>query len=100
MTKNLPVKVPRWGGASGRLHRHGNRTGGLFHQHLLRRPQWFSYGIHLCGSEEQKQRWLPDMAAFNKIGCFALTEPLVGSGAAGGLLTTAHRQGDTHRRGL
>jgi glutaryl-CoA dehydrogenase len=51
--------------------------------------------IHLCGSEEQKQRWLPDMAAFNKIGCFALTEPLVGSGAAGGLLTTAHRQGDT-----
>ncbi len=51
--------------------------------------------IHLCGSEEQKQRWLPDMAAFNKIGCFALTEPLVGSGASGGLLTTAHRQGDT-----
>ncbi len=51
--------------------------------------------IHLCGSEEQKQRWLPDMAAFNKIGCFALTEPLVGSGAAGGLLTTAQRQGDS-----
>jgi len=51
--------------------------------------------IHLCGSEEQKQRWLPDMAALRKIGCFALTEPLVGSGAAGGLLTTAHRQGDT-----
>ena len=51
--------------------------------------------IHLCGSEEQKQRWLPDMAAFNKIGCFALTEPLVGSGAAGGLLTTARREGDT-----
>ncbi len=51
--------------------------------------------IHLCGSEEQKQRWLPEMAALNKIGCFGLTEPLVGSGAAGGLLTTAQRQGDT-----
>ena len=51
--------------------------------------------IYICGSEEQKQRWLPDMAAFNKIGCFALTEPLVGSGAAKGLLTTASRQGDT-----
>ncbi len=51
--------------------------------------------IYICGSEEQRQRWLPDMAAFNKIGCFALTEPLVGSGAAGGLLTTAHREGDT-----
>ena len=51
--------------------------------------------IYICGSEEQRQRWLPDMAAFNKIGCFALTEPLVGSGAAGGLLTTARREGDT-----
>jgi glutaryl-CoA dehydrogenase len=51
--------------------------------------------IYLCGSEEQRQRWLPDMAAMNKIGCFALTEPLVGSGAAGGLLTTARREGDT-----
>jgi glutaryl-CoA dehydrogenase len=50
--------------------------------------------IYLCGSEEQRQRWLPDMAAFNKIGCFALTEPLVGSGASGGLLTTARREGD------
>jgi len=30
-----------------------------------------------------------------KIGCFGLTEPLVGSGAGGGLLTTAKRDGDT-----
>jgi glutaryl-CoA dehydrogenase len=35
------------------------------------------------------------MARFDKIGCFALTEPLVGSGASGGLLTTAKRDGDT-----
>src|SRR6202008_978895 len=32
---------------------------------------------------------------FEKIGCFGLTEPLVGSGASGGLLTTAKREGDT-----
>ena len=45
--------------------------------------------IYLDGSEEQKQKWLPQMARLEKIGCFGLTEPLVGSGAAGGLLTTA-----------
>src|SRR5271163_5015435 len=51
--------------------------------------------IYLGGSEEQKQKWLPPMARFEKIGCFGLTEPLVGSGASGGLLTTAKRDGDT-----
>jgi glutaryl-CoA dehydrogenase len=35
------------------------------------------------------------MARYESIGCFGLTEPLVGSGAAGGLLTTAKREGDT-----
>src|SRR5579859_803034 len=51
--------------------------------------------IALGGSEEQKQKWLPPMARLEKIGCFGLTEPLVGSGAAGGLTTTAKREGDT-----
>ena len=51
--------------------------------------------IYLGGSEEQKQTWLPPMARMEKIGCFGLTEPLVGSGAGGGLLTTAKREGDT-----
>ena len=50
--------------------------------------------IYLCGSEEQKWRWLPAMARMEKIGAFALTEPEVGSGAAGGLTTTARRDGD------
>ena len=36
--------------------------------------------IYLDGSEEQKQKWLPPMARFEKIGCFGLTEPLVGFG--------------------
>jgi glutaryl-CoA dehydrogenase len=61
------------------------------------------YGVHsglamgsifLGGSEEQKQRWLPPMARLEKVGCFGLTEPLVGSGTGGGLLTTAKRDGD------
>jgi glutaryl-CoA dehydrogenase len=51
--------------------------------------------IYLDGSEEQKQKWLPPMARWEKIGCFGLTEPLVGSGASGGLTTTAKRDGDT-----
>jgi len=51
--------------------------------------------IYLGGSEEQKKKWLPPMARFEKIGCFGLTEPLVGSGASGGLTSTAKREGDT-----
>src|SRR5215467_14511396 len=51
--------------------------------------------IAIAGSEEQKQKWLPPMARMDKIGCFGLTEPLVGSGAGGGLTTTAKREGDT-----
>jgi glutaryl-CoA dehydrogenase len=51
--------------------------------------------IYLCGSEEQKQQWLPPMARFEKIGAFGLTEPEVGSGASGGLTTTARREGES-----
>ena len=51
--------------------------------------------IYLGGSEEQKQKWLPPMARWEKIGCFGLTEPLVGSGTSRGMLTTAKREGDT-----
>ena len=50
--------------------------------------------IYLCGSEEQKRRWLPGMARLERIGAFGLTEPEVGSGAARGLATTARRDGD------
>jgi glutaryl-CoA dehydrogenase len=49
--------------------------------------------IYLCGSAEQKERWLPSMARLEKIGAFGLTEPDVGSGVAGGLTTTARRDG-------
>lgn len=47
--------------------------------------------IYICGSEEQKQKWLPQMQKFEKIGAFGLTEPEVGSGAAGGLTVTCKK---------
>jgi glutaryl-CoA dehydrogenase len=50
--------------------------------------------IHLCGSEQQKAKWLPPMHRFVKIGAFGLTEPDVGSAASRGLKTTARREGD------
>ncbi len=46
------------------------------------------YPIHTFGSEEQKQKWLPPMAAGEAIGCFGLTEPDFGSDP-GGMITTA-----------
>jgi len=51
--------------------------------------------IYLCGSEEQKQRWLPPMMRFEKIGSFGLTEPLVGSATSRGMMTTCRREDDT-----
>jgi glutaryl-CoA dehydrogenase len=51
--------------------------------------------MHLCGSEEQKERWLPAMARMELIGAFGLTEPDSGSDVARGLRTTARREGDT-----
>ena len=49
--------------------------------------------IAMLGSEEQKQRWLPPMAALDKLGAFALTEPLHGSDSVA-LESSARRDGD------
>jgi len=51
------------------------------------------YPIHAFGSDEQKQRWLPEMAAGRAIGCFGLTEPHGGSDPAN-MKTHARRDGD------
>src|SRR5690242_17036420 len=51
------------------------------------------YAIHRWGSEEQKQEWLPRMAAGEAIGCFGLTEPDSGSDP-GSMRTRAKRDGD------
>ncbi|MFI8962850.1 acyl-CoA dehydrogenase family protein [Streptomyces sp. NPDC053493] len=50
------------------------------------------YAIWKYGSEEQKQRWLPGMAAGEYIGCFGLTEPDAGSDP-GAMRTNAKRDG-------
>ena len=50
------------------------------------------FAIHAHGSEEQKQQWLPEMAAGEKIGCFGLTEPDFGSNPAG-MRTRAKQDG-------
>ncbi len=52
------------------------------------------YPIYTFGSEEQKQKWLPDLAAGRKIGCFGLTEPDFGSNP-GGMLTRAGQDGNS-----
>ena len=61
------------------------------------------YGVHsflamqsiaLLGDEEQRERWLPEMARMEKIGAFGLTEPQHGSDAVG-LETSARRDGDS-----
>ncbi len=51
------------------------------------------FAIHAFGSDEQKQRWLPEMSAGRALGCFGLTEPDFGSNPAG-MRTNAKRDGD------
>lgn len=55
--------------------------------HSLTLLQW--------GTEEQKQRWLPDLATGKKVGAFGLTEPNAGSDAAN-IKTTAVRDGESY----
>ena len=50
------------------------------------------YPIYTFGSEEQKQKWLPELAAGRKLGCFGLTEPGFGSNP-GGMTTRARKDG-------
>ncbi len=50
------------------------------------------FPIHRYGSDEQKQEWLPRMAAGEVVGCFGLTEPDFGSNPAG-MRTSARRDG-------
>ncbi|MGD0731647.1 MAG: acyl-CoA dehydrogenase family protein [Terracidiphilus sp.] len=53
------------------------------------------YPIYTFGSEEQKNTWLPALAAGEKLGCFGLTEPGFGSNP-GGMTTTARKSGDEY----
>ena len=50
------------------------------------------YPIHAFGSEDQKQKWLPQLQQGRAIGCFGLTEPDFGSNTSG-MLTNAKKDG-------
>jgi alkylation response protein AidB-like acyl-CoA dehydrogenase len=52
--------------------------------------------IMIGGSDEQKRRWLPDLASGKKLAAYALTEPGSGSDAAGSMRTRARRDGDDY----
>jgi alkylation response protein AidB-like acyl-CoA dehydrogenase len=52
--------------------------------------------ILIGGTDEQKRRWIPDLASGAKIAAYALTEPGSGSDAAGSMRTRARRDGDDY----
>lgn len=109
--RELTASIAELGITGSAYHGHGcpgfsNLLAGLIAMEMGRVDASFAtfFGVHsglalgtvmLTGSEEQRRRWVPDMVAWRKIGAFALTEPDVGSAAAGGLTTTARREGDT-----
>ena len=78
---------------SGLVHMELNRGDGSLGTFLGVQAGLAMQSIAMLGSEEQKQRWLPPMAQLEKVGAFALTEPLHGSDAVA-LETSARRDGD------
>jgi alkylation response protein AidB-like acyl-CoA dehydrogenase len=46
------------------------------------------------GTIEQKERWVPDLLTFDKVGAWAITEPNSGSDAFGGMMTTVRPEGE------
>jgi glutaryl-CoA dehydrogenase len=79
--------------ASGLVHLEINRGDGSLGTFLGVQAGLAMQSIAMLGSDEQKQRWLPAMARLDKLGAFALTEPLHGSDAVA-LETSARRDGD------
>ena len=80
--------------AAGLVHMELNRGDGSIGTFVGVQAGLAMQSIAMLGSEEQKQRWLPDMAKVAKLGAFALTEPKHGSDSVA-LETTATRDGDT-----
>jgi len=65
--------------ATGLVHMELNRGDGSLGTFVGVQAGLAMQSIAMLGSEEQKQRWLPGMARLDKLGAFALTEPLHGS---------------------
>ena len=79
--------------ATGLVHMELNRGDGSLGTFVGVQAGLAMQSIAMLGSEEQKQRWLPGMARLDKLGAFALTEPLHGSDSVS-LETSARREGD------
>jgi glutaryl-CoA dehydrogenase len=76
--------------ATGLVHMELNRGDGSLGTFVGVQAGLAMQSIAMLGSEEQKQRWLPGMARLDKLGAFALTEPLHGSDSVS-LETSARR---------
>jgi len=81
--------------SAGLIHMELNRGDGSLGTFLAVQGGLAMKAIATCGSEEQKQRWLPPMARLEKIGAFALTEPEHGSDSVS-LETTASPDGGSY----
>lgn len=79
---------------AGLLSRELGRIDGSFCTFLGAHANLAMGSIYLLGNEEQRQRWLPEMASLDKLGAFALTEPKHGSDSVA-LETSARRDGDS-----
>src|SRR6266702_2264659 len=79
--------------ATGLVHMELNRGDGSLGTFLGVQAGLAMQSIAMLGAEEQKRRWLPGMARLDKLGAFALTEPLHGSDSVA-LETAARRDGD------
>jgi glutaryl-CoA dehydrogenase len=79
--------------ASGLVHMELNRGDGSLGTFLGVQAGLAMQSIAQLGSQAQKQRWLPAMARLDKLGAFALTEPLHGSDSVA-LESSASRNGD------
>ena len=81
--------------ALGLVHMELNRGDGSLGTFLGVQAGLAMKSIAMLGSEEQKQRWLPEMARLERLGAFALTEPDHGSDSVA-LETSARRVGDSY----
>lgn len=79
---------------AGLVHAEFTRVDASFATFMGVHDGLFTGTIEALASEEQKAEWLPDIYSFRKIGAFGLTEPEDGSDVAGGITTTARRDGD------
>ena len=80
----------------GLLAREVERVDSGYRSTLSVQSSLVMHPIHAYGSEEQRQKYLPRLAAGELIGCFGLTEPDHGSDP-GSMLTRAERTGDGYR---